>query len=86
MDAPLYIKVLNQMLLPFLERLYPDSNRFMADNDPKHTPREATDWLAAHDVHWWWMPAESPDCNSIEYLWHELKEYNHQVVKPTTKQ
>ena len=86
MDAPLYIEVLNQTLLPFLERVYPDSHRFMADNDPKHTSREATDWLAAHDVHWWRTPAESPDCNPIENLWHELKEYNRRVVKPTTKQ
>ena len=59
LDTPLYIEVLNQTLLPFLERVYPHSHCFMADNDPKHTSREAIDWHAAHNVHWLWTVAES---------------------------
>ena len=86
MDAPLYIKVLNQTLLPFLERVYPDSHRFMADNDPKHTSNEAKDFLVQKGVNWWWTPAELPHCNPIKNLWHKLKEYNRRVIKPTTKQ
>ena len=45
MDAPLYIEVLEQTLLPFIELVYP-----------------------------------------IKNLWHELKEFNRRVVKPTTKE
>ena len=86
MDAPLYIQVLQQTLLPFLQQTYPEGHRFMADNDPKHTSNEAKDWLTANGVDWWRTPAESPDCNPIENLWHELKEYNRRVVKPTNKQ
>ena len=52
MDAPLYIQVLEQTLLPFLERAYPDGHRFMADNDPKHTSKAAKDFLEEKGVSW----------------------------------
>ena len=87
MDAPLYIEVLERTLLPFLQIVYPrNSGRFMADNDPKHTSNNAKNFLSQNKVTWWRTPAESPDCNPIENLWHELKEYNRRVVKPTTKE
>ena len=86
MDAPLYIDVLEKTLLPFIEQVYPDNHRLMADNDPKHTSNEAKQFLTQNEVEWWQTPAESPDCNPIENLWHELKEYNRRVIKPTTKQ
>ena len=57
----------------------------MADNDPKHTSNQAKNFLTANHVTWWQTPAESPDCNPIENLWHELKEYNRRVIKPKTK-
>ena len=53
---------------------------------PKHTSKEAQDFLTANGVKWWRTPAESPDCNPIENLWHELKEYNRRVVKPKNKE
>jgi len=86
MDAPLYIDVLEKTLLPFIEQVYPDNHRLMADNDPKHTSNETKQFLTQNEVEWWRTPAESPDCNPIENLWHELKEYNRRVIKPTTKQ
>ena len=86
MDASLYIEVLEATLLPFLSLVYPDGHRFMADNDPKHTSKDAKEFLRVNNINWWRTPAESPDCNPIENLWHELKEYNRCVVKPTTKQ
>ena len=52
----------------------------MADNDPKHTSKEAKDFLVKKGVTWWQTPAELPDCNPIENLWHELKEYNRRVI------
>ena len=31
-------------------------------------------------------PAKLPDCNPIENLWHELKEFLRREIKPTNKE
>ena len=73
MNKELYIAILKQTLLPFVSSVYPDGHRMMADNDPKHTSRTATTCLEENGIHWWRTPAESPDLNPIENVWHELK-------------
>eukprot|EP00731_Ephydatia_muelleri_P000746 Em0001g746a len=85
MDSPLYVNILETTLLPFLARKFPTSHRFMADNDPKHTSKLAQQFLNEKQVSWWRTPAESPDLNPIENLWHELKEYIRREVKPKNK-
>ena len=85
MDAPLYIEILEQTLIPFLQTVYPNGHRFMQDNDPKHTSQVAKQFFTDRSVNWWPTPAESPDLNPIENLWHELKEFIRREVKPTTK-
>ena len=42
--------------------------------------------MADNRVNWWKTPAESPDLNPIENLWHELKEYIRREAKPKTKE
>ena len=73
--------------VPYLHTTFPEAgtHRFMQDNDPKHVSRYARDFLANSDINWWKTPAESPDLNPIENLWHELKEYIRREVKPNTK-
>ena len=86
MDAPLYVRILREALIPSAQRLYPGGNYlFMQDNDPKHTSRCARDFFADNGIEWWKTPPESPNLNPIENLWHELKEYIRREVKPKTK-
>ena len=85
MNKELYITILKQTLLPFVSSVNPDGHRMMADNDPKHTSRAATAFLEENGIHWWCTPAESPDLNPIENVWHALKEYIRREVKPKTK-
>lgn len=59
---------------------------FMQDNDPKHTSHAAQEFYTKSGINWWRTPAESPDMNPIENLWHELKEYIRWEVKPRNKQ
>ena len=85
MDAVLFVSILDRTLVSFLKSVFPDEHRYMQDNDPKHTSQVATDFFENKDINWWKTPAESPDLNPIENLWHELKEYIRREVKPKTK-
>jgi transposase len=48
--------------------------------------RGASTGCAHQPSHQTSIPAESPDLNPIENLWHELKEYIRREVKPRTKE
>ena len=87
MAAPLYCEILKKTLLPFIEEKFPSPamHRFMQDNDPKHTSRVAQDFYLKSGINWWKTPAESPNMNPIENLWHELKEFIRREVKPQNK-
>ena len=58
----------------------------MQDNDPKHSSNVTKEWLQNKSVDWWKIPAESPDLNLIENLWHEFKECVRWEIKPKTKE
>ena len=85
MDRFLYVDILKKTLLPFVEHQFSDGHRFMADNDPKHNSIVAREFLAENGIYWWRTPAESPDLNPIENLWHELKEFIRREMKPKKK-
>ena len=87
MAASLYCEILHQTLLPFIQEHFPPqtTHRFMQNNDPKHSSRVAQQFYTDFDINWWKTPAESPDINPIENLWHELKEHIRREIKPTTK-
>ena len=64
MDASLYVKILNDFLLPFIEKKFQGSSyRIMQDNDPKHTSRLAKTFYQEKGINWWPTPASSADVN-----------------------
>ena len=86
MDRFRYVNVLAHGLMPFLHTSYPDGHRLIQDNDPKHTSKFASNWMAAHGINWFRTPPESPDLNPIEMVWHELKEFLRNIWKPRNKE
>ena len=74
MDATLYIEILRNFLLPFIEKKFQGfGDRFMQDNDPKHTSKKAKEFYEQKGINWWPTPASSADINPIERVRRELK-------------
>ena len=86
MDSQFYQDLLKNHLLPFIADSFPDGHRFQQDNDPKHVSKATIAWLKENNVNYWPTPPESPDCNPIENLWHQMKEHLRKNVKPSTKE
>ena len=86
MDAEGFIEVLKAGLLPFVRDHLPGGHRLTMDYDPKHTSRLARAFLEQEQITWWKTPPESPDCNPIENLWHELEGFLRQETNHTPGQ
>lgn len=44
------------------------------------------DFVRDKGIKYWPTPAESPNLNPTENLWHELKHFPHVVIKPMNKE
>ena len=75
MDSRLYCKIIRDHYIPFANTVYDNKCRLAQDNDPKHISRFTTKHLDKWKITRVEWPAESPDLNPIEFVWHQLKHF-----------
>lgn len=69
-NAGNYINILENILLPSAEQIYPNNTFiFQQDNCPVHTANDVTHWFQTHNVEVLPWAAFSPDINPIENIW-----------------
>ena len=85
MNSSVYQVVLQSHLVPFLQEHLPDGS-LQQDNAPCHVSKATQKFLKNNSIPLFKTPPESPDCNPIENLWHELKHFMRTTVKPHNKE
>jgi hypothetical protein len=70
------------VLVPFIQDKYPNYHELHMDNAPAHTALGINAYFQAVNINHIPAPAQSPDLNPIELVWHDMKVYIAEQVKP----
>lgn len=70
--------------LPFKNQHFPNSHRLHMENARSHVAVHTQDFFRRNNINHFKTPAQSPDFYPIELVWHDLKVYIGEEVKPNT--
>jgi hypothetical protein len=75
MDSQSFQDFLDEFLIPFINANCRDDHRLIMDNCPSHTSARTKQFIQASNIRHYQTPAQSPDLNPIELVWHDMKDF-----------
>ena len=79
-------RIFAQSVLPFAATVYATRRwRLQMDNARYHVSPLSRAFFVQHQINHFATPAQSPDFNPIELVWHDLKVFIRENVKPSTQ-
>ena len=79
-----FTHLMNSFFTPFKNQHCPTNHRLHMDNARSHISAHSTNYLRQNNINHFKTPAQSPDLNPIELVWHDMKVFISEEIKPNT--